>query len=168
VAIEYRSVGSNNERLPAVLSDLIDRRVAVLVVANNTAAALAAKAATQTVPIVFRIGGDPIASGLVASLSRPGGNITGTTSLGGPLGAKRVDVLHELLPAGATIVLLVNPANANSVRETDEIQLAARTLGLRLLELPSLCSRKRSRTWVGSVAVTCGLTFVGPALISIG
>jgi putative ABC transport system substrate-binding protein len=135
VVIEYRSVGPNNQGLPPVLSDLIGRRVAVLVVVNNTAAALAAKAATQTIPIVFRIGGDPIASGLVASLSRPGGNITGTTSLGGPLGAKRVDVLHELLPANATVVLLVNPNNANAVRETDEIEPATRTLGLRLLVL---------------------------------
>ncbi len=134
VAIEYRWVESN-EQLPALLRDLIGRRVAVLAVVTSTAAALAAKAATQTIPIVFRIGGDPIASGLVASLSRPGGNITGTTSLGGPLGAKRVDVLHELLPAGATVVLLVNPTNANAVRETEEIQLAARTLGLRLLML---------------------------------
>jgi len=135
VAIEYRWVESRNERLPALLSDLIDRRVAVLAVVDSTAAALAAKAATQTIPIVFRIGGDPIASGLVASLSRPGGNITGATTLGGPLGAKRVDVLHELLPAGATIVLLVNPTNANAARETDEIQAAASTLGLHLLVL---------------------------------
>jgi ABC-type uncharacterized transport system substrate-binding protein len=132
VAIERRWVESHNERLPTVLSDLISRRVAVLAVVESTAAALAAKAATQTIPIVFRIGGDPIASGLVASMSRPGGNITGTTSLGGPLGAKRVDVLRELLPAGATVVLLVNPTNANAARETDEIQAATRTLGLRL------------------------------------
>jgi putative ABC transport system substrate-binding protein len=132
IEIEYRWVESHNERLPALLGDLIGRRVAVLAVVDSTAAALAAKAATQTIPIVFRIGGDPIASGLVASLSRPGGNITGITSLGGPLGAKRLDVLHELLPAGATVVLLVNPTNANAARETDAIQAAARTLGLRL------------------------------------
>ena len=135
VAIEYRWVESHNERLPALLSDLIGRQVTVLAIVVSTAAALAAKSATQTIPIVFRIGGDPIASDLVASLSRPGGNITGTTSLGGPLGAKRVDVLHELLPAGATVVLLVNPTNANAMREIDEIRLAARTLGLRLLVL---------------------------------
>jgi ABC-type uncharacterized transport system substrate-binding protein len=135
VAIEYRWVESHNERLPSLLGDLVGRRVAVIAVTDSTAAALAAKAATQTIPIVFRIGGDPIASGLVASLSRPGGNITGTTSLGGPLGAKRVDVLHELLPAGATFVLLVNPTNANATRETNEIEAAARTLGLRLVVL---------------------------------
>jgi putative tryptophan/tyrosine transport system substrate-binding protein len=130
VAIEYRWVGGHNERLPALLSDLIGRRVAVLAVVSSTAAALAAKAATQTIAIVFRIGGDPIASGLVASLSRPAGRQHhGYYLAGWPLGAKRVDVLHELLPAGATVVLLVNPTNANAVRETDEIQSAARTLG---------------------------------------
>ena len=134
VAIEYRWVGQNDQ-LPALLRDLINRRVAVIAAVTSTAAALAAKAATQTIPIVFRIGGDPIAAGLIASLNRPGGNITGTTTIGTLLGPKRLEILRELLPAGATVALLSNPTNANAATETREIQTAAQLLGLRLLVL---------------------------------
>src|SRR6516164_7248887 len=105
VAIEYRWVEGQNERLPAILRDLIERRVAVLATVGSTAMALAAKAATQTIPIVFRVGGDPVAMGLVPSLNMPGGNVTGTTTLGIGLGPKRLQILRELLPTGATIVL---------------------------------------------------------------
>jgi putative ABC transport system substrate-binding protein len=97
--------------------------------------ALAAKAATQTIPIVFRIGGDPVATGLVASLSKPGGNVTGTTTLGVELGPKRLEVLSELLPAGATVALFTDPGNANAAAEARTIQAAADVLGLRLLVL---------------------------------
>ena len=135
VAVEYRWVAGQNVRLPAVLSDLIERRVAVLAPVGSTAIALAAKAATQSIPIVFRIGGDPVASGLVPSLNRPGGNITGTTTLGVELGPKRLQMLRELLPAGATVALLSNPTNANAAAETREIQAAAQLLGVRLLVL---------------------------------
>jgi putative ABC transport system substrate-binding protein len=135
VAIEYRWLAGQNERLPAVLRDLIERRVAVLAPVASTASALAAKAATQTIPIVFRIGGDPIASGLVASLNHPGGNITGTTTLGVELGPKRLQVLRELLLAGSTVAFLSNPTNANAVAETRDIQAAAQALELRLLVL---------------------------------
>jgi len=133
VAIEYRWVQTHNERLPAFVSDLISRRVAVIAVADSTAAALAAKAATQTIPIVFRIGGDPVAAGIVPNLNRPGGNITGITTLGVNLGAKRLQILREILPAEAAVALLSNPTNANAARETAEIQAAARQLGVGLL-----------------------------------
>jgi putative tryptophan/tyrosine transport system substrate-binding protein len=137
VAIEYRLVASaeENEKLPALLRDLIERRVAVLVTVGSTAMALAAKAATQTIPIVFCIGGDPVARGLVPSLSKPGGNVTGTTTLGVELGPKRLEVLSELIPAGATVALFTNARNANAVAETREIQTAATVLGVRLLVL---------------------------------
>jgi putative ABC transport system substrate-binding protein len=135
VRIEYRWVAGRNDQLPALLHDLIDRRVAVLAPVTSTAAALAAKAATQTIPIVFRIGGDPVAAGLVSRLNRPGGNITGTTTLGVELGPKRLEVLRELLPAGATIALLSNPNNANAAAEAQNIQAAAQLLGLRLVVL---------------------------------
>ena len=135
VAIEYRWVADQNDRLPAMLRDLINRGVAVLAPITSTAAALAAKAATQTIPIVFRIGGDPVAAGLVATLNQPGSNITGVTTIGVELGPKRLQVLRELLPAGATIALLSNPSNANAASETREIQAAAQVLGVRLLVL---------------------------------
>jgi len=134
VAIEYRWVADQNDQLPAMLRDLINRGVAVLAPITSTAAALAAKAATQTIPI-FRIGGDPVAAGLVATLNQPGSNITGVTTIGVELGPKRLQVLRELLPAGATIALLSNPSNANAASETREIQAAAQVLGVRLLVL---------------------------------
>jgi len=133
--IEYRWVEGRNDRLPALVRDLVDRRVSVIVTLLSTAAALAAKAATQTIPIVFRIGGDPVAAGLVASLNRPGGNITGITTLGPELGPKRLELLSQLLPVGAAVALLVNPTNANAVIETKQIQTAADFLGVRLLIL---------------------------------
>jgi putative tryptophan/tyrosine transport system substrate-binding protein len=133
VAIEYRWVAGQNEKLPRILHDLIEkRRVAVIASIGSTAMALAAKAATQRTPIVFRIGGDPIAAGLVPSLSMPGGNITGTTTLAVELGPKRLQMLTELLPAGATVALFTNPHNANAVAETREIQTAATVLAVRL------------------------------------
>jgi len=135
VRIEYRWVEDRNDRLPSLLRDLIERRVAVLATTVSTAAALAAKAATQTIPIVFRIGGDPVAAGLVTRLNQPGGNITGTSTLGVDLGPKRLEMLRELLPAGATVALLSNSTNANAARETREIQAAAQLLGVRLLVL---------------------------------
>jgi putative ABC transport system substrate-binding protein len=135
VRIEYRWVAGQNDRLPALLRDLIERGVAVLAPVSSTAAALAAKAATQSIPIVFRIAGDPVAVGLVTRLNQPGGNITGTTNLSLELGPKRLEVLRELLPADALVALLSNPTNANAATETREIQAAAELLGVRLLVL---------------------------------
>src|SRR5262249_42113646 len=135
VAVEYRWVAGQNERLPAILHDLIERRVAALATVSSTADVLAAKAATKTIPIVFRIGGDPVANGLVPSLNRPGGNVTGVTTLGVELGPKRLQILRELLPAGATVALFSNPRSAIAAAETREIEAAAQILGLRLLVL---------------------------------
>jgi putative tryptophan/tyrosine transport system substrate-binding protein len=133
VAIEYRWVETFNERLPGFVSDLVSRRVAVIAIPISTAAVLAAKAATQSIPIVFRIGGDPVAAGIVPNLNRPGGNITGVTTLGNDLGAKRLEILREIVPAEAAVAFLINPTNANAARETAATQAAARQLGVRLL-----------------------------------
>jgi putative ABC transport system substrate-binding protein len=133
VTIEYHWTEGHEDRAPAIVNDLINRGVAIIAAVGSNAAVRTAKTATQTIPIVFRIGGDPVALGYVPSLNRPGGNITGITTLGFELGAKRLEVLRELLPAGAAVTLLANPMNPNTVRATEEIQVAAGKLGVRLL-----------------------------------
>jgi putative ABC transport system substrate-binding protein len=131
VAIEQRGAENQVDRLPALAADLVRRPVNVIVVGSNPGA-LAAKAATTTVPIVFQIGGDPVALGLVASLSRPGGNVTGVTSLNTELVPKKLEVLHELLPAATRMALLVNPASPVADTQVRDAQAAARLLGLQL------------------------------------
>jgi putative ABC transport system substrate-binding protein len=130
MAIEYRWADGQYDRLPALVADLIRRQVTVIA-ANSPAPVMAAKAATTTIPIVFATGYDPVAGGLVASLARPGGNLTGVTSLTAEVGPKRLELLRELVPT-VTIGLLVNPA-AGSFAETisSDLQVAARKLGLQ-------------------------------------
>jgi ABC-type uncharacterized transport system substrate-binding protein len=132
VTIEYRWGEEQNDRLPAMAADLVRRQVAVIA-ASSTPAVLAAKAATTTIPIVFEMGADPVQLGLVPSLNRPGGNVTGITQSNQEMAPKRLQLLHELLPATRVMALLVNPAYP-TVAETDtkEVQAAARTLGLEL------------------------------------
>jgi putative ABC transport system substrate-binding protein len=133
VAIEYRWAEGQNERLPALAAELARRRVNVLAAPASTPAALAAKAATTTIPVVFAVGTDPVAAGLVASLARPGGNLTGATNLNTELGPKRLELLRELMPTVTVIALLVNPTS-RLITETmsTEMQSAARALGLQL------------------------------------
>ena len=132
VAFEYRWAEGRYDRFPALLADLVSRKVAVIAVLGGPPTAVAAKAATATIPILFVIAGDPVALGLVASLSRPGSNITGVTSLAVELGAKQLEVLTELVPT-ATVALLVNPANpAIADPLVRELQAAA---GIRGIEL---------------------------------
>jgi putative ABC transport system substrate-binding protein len=132
LAIEYRWVSERYDQLPAMAADLVRQKVAVIIADGG--AVVAAKAATTTTPIVFWLAADPVASGLVASLNRPGGNVTGVTNLGAELTPKRLELLHELVPTAVEIALLVNPTNPliNSKAAEAEAQAAARILGLQL------------------------------------
>ena len=130
VAIEFRWARGEYHVLPELVSDLVRRRVAVIV--TNGPAAPAAKTATDAIPIVFVIAGDPVARGLVASLSHPGGNLTGVTNLNLELGPKRLELLHQLFPSAPSIAILVNPTNPNAETLTKDLQEAASSFGLRL------------------------------------
>ena len=127
VAIEYRWAEGQYDRLRALVADLVDRKVAVI--AANSPSALAAKTATTTIPIVFTTGDDPVNLGLVASLSRPTGNVTGVTFFGGALVAKQLELLHELIPQATVISVLVNPNFPGTAFQLRDVQEAARTLG---------------------------------------
>ena len=139
VLIEYRWAEDHNERLPILAADLVRRQVAVL--AANTAAVPVAKAATSTIPIVFMTSADPVATGLVSSLNRPGGNLTGVTTLFMDLGPKRLELLHELVPTATAIALLVNPSLPNAEAQLRDLQEAAGTLGLQLRVLRASTER---------------------------
>jgi putative ABC transport system substrate-binding protein len=131
VAIEHRWADDQYDRLPRLAAELVARRVAVIVAASNNAATVS-KTVTATTPIVFFAGINPVEIGLVASLSRPGGNLTGVTTLNTEIGPKRLELLHELLPTAATIVALINPTNANAMTVLNDLQAAAGTLSLQL------------------------------------
>jgi putative tryptophan/tyrosine transport system substrate-binding protein len=129
IAIEYRWADGHYERLPALAIDLIRSQPAVLAAISGTPAALAAKAATATIPIVFAIGGDPVAAGLIANLARPEGNVTGVSFYTAPVVTKRLEVARELAPQGTTIGVFINPANPPSVTEGKTLRAAAAYLG---------------------------------------
>jgi putative tryptophan/tyrosine transport system substrate-binding protein len=130
VAVEYRWANNDIDRLPELAADLVRRRVAVIATPFNTPASLAAKAATTTIPIVFGIGTDAVQVGLVASFNRPGGNITGVSGMNVELGSKRLGLLHELLPGGSRIAVLVNPNTPHIARPfTEDVQAAATSTG---------------------------------------
>jgi putative tryptophan/tyrosine transport system substrate-binding protein len=133
VAIEYRWAEGQNNKLPPLAADLVRRR-ATVIVATTTPAALAAKAATAATPIVFFVAGDPVELGLVASLNRPGGNLTGTTTLTLEVGPKRLELLHEMVPTATTIALLVNPTSPNLAEpQARDLQTAAALSGCKFM-----------------------------------
>jgi len=162
VTIEYRWAEDQNDRLPALAGDLVRNQVTVIVVVG-TPAALAAKAATSTIPIVFYIGVDPIEAGLVTSLARPGGNITGVTNLNADLVPKRLQLVHELAPTATVIALLVNPTSP-TLAETSmkEARVAAQTLGLQLHVLHASTERDLDEAFRTSVQLRAGALVISP------
>jgi putative tryptophan/tyrosine transport system substrate-binding protein len=132
VAIEYRWAEGQYDRLPALAADLVRRKVTVIVATGALSAALAARAATTIIPTVFQVGNDPVQVGLVPSLNRPGGNLTGVTTLAAELMPKRLELLHEVVPGATVVAALLNPTNPNAETFSRDLQAAALTLGLRL------------------------------------
>jgi putative ABC transport system substrate-binding protein len=143
VAIEYRWAENQAERLPVLAAELVHRQVALIITTSGPPAALAAKAATTTIPIVFGVGQDPVRLGLVASLARPGGNLTGNSFFNTELTEKRVELLRELVPTATRVAVLVNPANISNTEVTlRDAQAAARALGIEIQVLHASTSRE--------------------------
>src|SRR5471032_2626970 len=160
VAIEYRWAENQYDRLPALAADLVRRQVAVI--AANSPAALPAKAATTTIPIVFTSGLDPVAVGLVASLNRPGGNLTGIASLNVEIGPKRLELLRELVPTATIFALLINPTNPYVQTLSSDLQAAARTLGLQLHVLHASTEREFDTVFATLTQLRASGLVIGP------
>jgi putative ABC transport system substrate-binding protein len=160
VAIEYRWAEDQFDRLPALAADLVRRQVSVIV-GGGIPAAASAKAATTTIPIVFTAGVDPVGVGLVTSLSRPGGNLTGMTTLNVELGPKRLELLHELVPMATVMALLVNPAGPNAETETRDAQAAARSLRRQLHVLHASTERDFDTVFAALVQLRAGGLVIG-------
>jgi len=158
-AIEYRWAENQVDRLPQLAADLVRRQVAVIVAPAGLAPALAAKAATKTIPIVFVIADDPVKLGLVASLARPGGNLTGINFLSGELTAKRLELLRELMPSATRVAVLVNPANAENPER--EVEAAARSIGLQIQTLNASTIREINAAFATFVRERPDAVFVG-------
>src|SRR5262245_37147541 len=164
VVVEYRSSEGRPDRLREMVEDSIRRPVAVI--AGNTVAMLAAKATTTTIPIVFYTGGDPVAAGLVASMNRPGGNVTGISFFGSVLGAKRLELLRQLVPKATTIAMLVNPS-ADTEQERREVQAAAEAIGQQLLVLDANSDQEIESAFATFAQRGAGALFVGSGAFTI-
>jgi len=162
VAIEFRWAHGDNSRLGEMASDLVQRQVAVIVTPIGTVTALAAKTATTTIPIVFSAGTDPVKAGIVASLRRPGGNVTGVNYMAAELSAKRLSLLHELVPSAARIALLVNPANPVPAETiTKDTEAAAGTIGRRIDVFKAETSREIEMAFAALVRDSADALVVG-------
>jgi putative tryptophan/tyrosine transport system substrate-binding protein len=161
VAIEYLSAEGQYERLPVLAADLVRRRVTVIA-ALGAPAAVAAKAATTTIPIVFEVGADPVEMGLLASLSRPGGNMTGVANSNLEVGPKKLQLLHELVPTATIIGLLVNPANPNNEIRSKDMQAAAHILGVELDVLRASTERDIDEVFANLVQARVGALVINP------
>jgi putative tryptophan/tyrosine transport system substrate-binding protein len=161
LATDYRWAEGQYDRLPALAADLVRRQVTVIAAPGN-AAALAAKAATTTVPIVFQLASDPVQLGLVANLNRPGGNITGVTSLNLEVGPRRLELLHQLVPNAAVIAMLVNPDNPEAEIQLRDAQAAARKLGLELHFVHARTERDFDAVFAALVKLRAGALLIGP------
>jgi putative tryptophan/tyrosine transport system substrate-binding protein len=162
VAIEYRSAEGHNDQLPALAADLVRRQVAVIASPVGTPSALAAKVATTTIPIVFGVGDDPVKLGLVTSLARPGGNLTGVNYFNYELVAKRLEFLRELVPAATRVAVLVNPANAAGAETTlRDVHAAGHAMGVQIQVLNASTSREIDAAFATFVRERPDALFVG-------
>jgi putative tryptophan/tyrosine transport system substrate-binding protein len=162
VAIEYRWAEGQYDRLPALAADLVRRQVAVIAAVSGTPAGLAAKSATANIPIVFAMGSDPVEHGLVTSLNRPGGNVTGVTFFTASLGAKRLELLRELVPKATTIALLVNPDNPASATDAGNVRAAAQSVGRRVTLLNVSTAGEIDAAFATFTHKRPGALYVGP------
>jgi ABC-type uncharacterized transport system substrate-binding protein len=162
VTVEYQWLDGQYDRLPSLMADLVRRRVAVIATPGSNPAALAAKAATTTIPIVFGVGADPIELGLVASLARPGGNATGINFFVADIAAKRLGLLHDLVPKAVRIAVLINPANASTAEATlRDMPEAARAIGLQIVVLNASTGREIEAAFATLVRDRADALFVG-------
>jgi putative ABC transport system substrate-binding protein len=159
VPFEFRRANGQVDRLPALAADLVGRRLAVIAT-QTLPAALAAKGATSTIPLVFVVGEDPIKVGLVKSLSRPGGNVTGVTNFMNVLGTKRLELVSEAVPTAVVLGLLGNPTNPNAEADTRDLQAAAQALGRRLQVLPAATDRELETAFATAVEQKVGALFI--------
>jgi putative tryptophan/tyrosine transport system substrate-binding protein len=161
VTIEYRWADNQYDRLPALAADLVRRQVAVIATNGGNPSPVAAKAATTTIPIVFASGTDPVKSGLVNSLNRPGGNVTGVSILNLELGSKRLELVHELVPAASIVALLVNPTNPNAETQSRDLEAAARIFGLQVHVLHASTDHDIETAFATLIQLRAGALMIG-------
>jgi putative ABC transport system substrate-binding protein len=163
VAIEFRWANGQNDRLPELASDLVRRQVSVIAAPGSTPAALAAKAATKTIPVVFQVGVDPVVAGLVTSLARPDGNVTGVTNINTELVSKRLELMREVVPKAAVVALLVNPTSPEITESVSkDLQLTAWSLGLQLRILEASTDRDFDTVFATLKQLQVGALVIAP------